>query len=56
MVANTILQNPACFSTADRASAQTILDTIDQGVQEDALNDLKECLADATDEYSWSDC
>ncbi|MEU6261457.1 hypothetical protein [Streptomyces sp. NPDC047043] len=56
ILANTILQNPGCFSTADRASAQTILDTIDQGVQEDTLNDLKECVADATDEYSWSDC
>jgi hypothetical protein len=56
MLANTILQNPGCFSTADRASAQTILDTIDQGVQQDALNDLKDCVADATDEYSWSNC
>ncbi|MGP4090748.1 hypothetical protein [Streptomyces sp. KR55] len=60
MLANTILQNPGCFSVADRASAQTILDTIDQGVQEDAINDLRsdveECVEDATDAYSWSNC
>jgi hypothetical protein len=60
MLANTILQNPSCFSTTDRAAAQTILDTIDQGVQEDAINDLRssveECVEDATDDYSWSNC
>jgi hypothetical protein len=34
--------SPDCFSAADRASAQTILDTIDQGVQKDALDDLSQ--------------
>ncbi|MHB9849126.1 hypothetical protein ACSYGO_07780 [Streptomyces krungchingensis] len=56
ILANTILQNPGCFSTGDRAAAQTMLDTIDQGVREEGLNDLKECVEDATDEYPWSNC
>ncbi|MET8134675.1 hypothetical protein ABZV24_22430 [Streptomyces sp. NPDC005251] len=56
MLANVTLQNPDCFSSEDRASAQTILDTIDQGVQQDSINDLKECVDSATDDYSWSNC
>ncbi|MFJ8081978.1 hypothetical protein ACIQ6Y_15340 [Streptomyces sp. NPDC096205] len=60
MIANTILQNPNCFSASDRATAQTILDSINDGVQQDAVNqlreDMEECVADATDEYSWSNC
>lgn len=31
MLANTVLQNPNCFDASQRAMAQTILDTIDQG-------------------------
>lgn len=60
MLANTILQNPDCFSTSDRASAQTILDSINNGVQQDAVDqlrdDMEQCVEDATDEYPWSNC
>ncbi|MBZ3900567.1 hypothetical protein [Streptomyces griseiscabiei] len=60
MAANAILQTPDCFSSTDRAAAQTLLDTIEQGVQQDAIDglrsDTEECVEDATDAYSWSDC
>ncbi|MDX2933042.1 hypothetical protein [Streptomyces ipomoeae] len=56
MLANAILQDPDCFSASQRAFAQTILDTIDQGLREDAVNNLRKCVEDATDEYSWSNC
>ncbi|MFD3929549.1 hypothetical protein [Streptomyces sp. NPDC058614] len=56
MVANTILQNPDCFGASERASAQTILDNIDQGVQEDAFNDLQKCVDDATDDFPLNSC
>ncbi|GHH83816.1 hypothetical protein [Streptomyces capitiformicae] len=60
MAANTILQNPDCFSSSDRAAAQTLLDMIEQGVQQDAVdglrNDVEQCIEDATDQYSWSNC
>ncbi|MEU5195248.1 hypothetical protein AB0G86_14500 [Streptomyces scabiei] len=60
MAANMILQNPDCFSSSDRAAAQTLLDMIEQGVQQDAVNglrdDVEQCIEDATDQYSWSDC
>jgi hypothetical protein len=59
-LANTILQNPSCFSASERASAQTLLDTIDEGAQQDAINelrdDMEQCVEDATDDYSWSNC
>ncbi|MFE4697162.1 hypothetical protein ACFRIC_08730 [Streptomyces sp. NPDC056738] len=54
--AHVILQNPECFSSEDRASAQTILDTIDQGAQNDAIEGLKDCVDSATDDNSWSNC
>lgn len=60
MLANTILQNPDCFDASERASAQTILDSINDGVQQDAVNglrdDMEQCVENATDDYSWSDC
>ncbi|MFF7260673.1 hypothetical protein ACFZCL_10365 [Streptomyces sp. NPDC008159] len=60
MAANAILQNPDCFTSTDRAAAQTLLDTIDQGVQQDAIDglrdDMEQCVEDATDAYSWSNC
>ncbi|MGC9536535.1 hypothetical protein [Streptomyces sp. UG1] len=60
LLANMVLQNPGCFSTTQLAYAQTFLDTIDQGVQQDTVNDLRndmeECVEAATDDYSWSNC
>ncbi|KOV68699.1 hypothetical protein ADL00_12530 [Streptomyces sp. AS58] len=60
MLANTILQNVRCFGPSDRAFAQTLLDTISQSEQQDAVNslrsDMEECVEDATDEYAWSSC
>lgn len=56
MLANAILQNPDCFSSESRAFAQTTLDTIEQGVQQDSIEGLKECVDSATDDYSWNDC
>lgn len=56
MLANAILQNPNCFSSTDRASAQTILDAIDQGVQQESINDLEECVDSATDGTFGNSC
>lgn len=60
MAANMILQNPDCFSSSKRAAAQTILDMIEQGVQQDAVNglrdDVKQCIEDATDQYPLGNC
>ncbi|GAB2967489.1 hypothetical protein GCM10023080_032660 [Streptomyces pseudoechinosporeus] len=35
MIAHTVLESTDCFSASDRAYAQTVLDMIDQGIQQD---------------------
>ncbi|MGW3913166.1 hypothetical protein ACWEBX_16865 [Streptomyces sp. NPDC005070] len=54
--AHVILQNPDCFGAEERASAQTILDTIGQGAPQDSTDGLEECFAGATDGTLGNDC
>lgn len=58
--ANLILQNRDCFSADDRAQAQTVLDQVENHVDQQQLqrlrDDVQDCVDAETDEYSWSTC
>ncbi|WP_455360006.1 hypothetical protein [Streptomyces sp. SYSU K21746] len=56
LAANAILQNPQCFSAADRATAQSAVDGLDQQELDRWKEDFQQCVDDATDDYSWSNC
>jgi hypothetical protein len=51
-----ILQNQDCFSVEERATAQSIIDTQDQAAADNLAEDIRQCVEDATDDYSWSTC
>lgn len=58
--ANLVLQNRDCFSADDRAQAQTVLDQVDDQVDQQQLqrlrDDVQDCVDAETDDYSWSTC
>lgn len=54
--AHAILQNETCFDAQMRATAQSFLDTQDQQQMDQLKDDVRQCVEDATDSYSWSNC
>lgn len=54
--AHAILQNAKCFDADMRATAQSVIDSQDQGQMNQLKEDVRQCVEDATDDYSWSTC
>ncbi|MFI2367287.1 hypothetical protein [Streptomyces sp. NPDC018833] len=56
LAAYAILQNPGCFDAKTRATAQSVIDSQDQAAMSGLTDEIRQCVEDATDDYSWSNC